>query len=505
MTVHRVLIVDDSKFMRRVLSDMVNADDAFTVAATASDGEDAVRLAFELKPDIITMDMEMPRMNGLEALQRIMSVHPIPVIMLSAVTDNGTRETIKALQYGAFDFVRKPDRSVNLEIGEVSDYLLEKLRIAAESIRSGSWRMMPVVGLKPERQTDSDTPLLSQDGEEARPQGPPGGQDEAPSLSESQISPETKVPPDEPAAGVSPAAAPVIRPEPGGAKRTADLRKNAAPAEAAKQERLAKPAESRKSAGEPPSSGQKLRMPEPPQIAAVRAPSAAPPAEQKAPAKTPAPAPAQHPPDRPDEAKPNKRSSTFTQIVALGTSTGGPRALHEVLTKLPGDFEAPVLVVQHMPPKFTHSLAQRLDSFSAIRVREAEQGELLETGTAYIAPGGKQMSVAKEASGKYRIKLTEEGPRSGHMPSVDVLFESLVGHRGLNRHAVLMTGMGSDGAKGMKALKEDGAETRIAESEETCVVYGMPRSAVELGAVSHVVPLPQIASVLVREVRSRIK
>ncbi|WP_123040060.1 protein-glutamate methylesterase/protein-glutamine glutaminase [Cohnella candidum] len=501
MTVHRVLIVDDSKFMRRVLSDMVNADDAFTVAATASDGEDAVRLAFELKPDIITMDMEMPRMNGLEALQRIMSVHPIPVIMLSAVTDNGTRETIKALQYGAFDFVRKPDRSVNLDIGEVSDYLLEKLRIAAESIRSGSWRMLPAVELKPERETDSDTPPLSQDGEEARPQGPPGGRDEAPTLSESKISAVKKVPPDEPAAGVSPAAAPAIRPEPGGAKRTADLRKNGPPAAAAKPERQAKPAESRKPA-EPPSTGQKLRKPEPPRIDAARTSTAAP-AEQKAPAKLPAPA--QHPPDRPDEAKPNKRSSTFTQIVALGTSTGGPRALHEVLTKLPGDFEAPVLVVQHMPPKFTHSLAQRLDSFSAIRVREAEQGELLETGTAYIAPGGKQMSVAKEASGKYRIKLTEEGPRSGHMPSVDVLFESLVGHRGLNRHAVLMTGMGSDGAKGMKALKEDGAETRIAESEETCVVYGMPRSAVELGAVSHVVPLPQIASVLVREVRSRIK
>jgi two-component system, chemotaxis family, protein-glutamate methylesterase/glutaminase len=190
--------------------------------------------------------------------------------------------------------------------------------------------------------------------------------------------------------------------------------------------------------------------------------------------------------------------------VALGTSTGGPRALHEVLTNLPEDFEAPVLIVQHMPPKFTFSLAQRLDSFCAIRVCEAAHDDLVETGTAYIAPGGKQMSITKESSGKYRIKLTEEGPRSGHMPSVDVLFESLIGHRGMKRHAVLMTGMGSDGAKGMKALQEDGAETRIAESEETCVVYGMPRSAVELGAVSHVLPLQQIASVLVREVRSRI-
>jgi two-component system chemotaxis response regulator CheB len=115
------------------------------------------------------------------------------------------------------------------------------------------------------------------------------------------------------------------------------------------------------------------------------------------------------------------------------------------------------------------------------------------------------MTLAKDFSGNYRIKLTEEGPRSGHMPSVDVLFESLVGHRELKRHIVLMTGMGSDGAKGMKALQEDGAETRIAEAEETCVVYGMPRSAVGLGAVSHQLPLQRIAPVLVHEVKSRNK
>jgi two-component system chemotaxis response regulator CheB len=136
-------------------------------------------------------------------------------------------------------------------------------------------------------------------------------------------------------------------------------------------------------------------------------------------------------------------------------------------------------------------------------VCEATHGEVIETATAYIAPGGKHMSLVKEASGKYRIRLSEEGPRSGHMPSVDVLFESLVGHRGLKRHIVLMTGMGSDGAKGMKALQDDGAETRIAEAEETCVIYGMPRSAVELGAANHVLPLQQIASFLAKEINTR--
>jgi two-component system chemotaxis response regulator CheB len=195
--------------------------------------------------------------------------------------------------------------------------------------------------------------------------------------------------------------------------------------------------------------------------------------------------------------------TSFRQLIAVGTSTGGPRALHELLTSLPADLEAPVLVVQHMPPKFTHSLAQRLNAFCKIRVQEAEHGTIVETGTAYIAPGGKQMTLERDSTGVYRIRLSEDGPRSGHMPSVDVLFESLVGIRELARHIVLMTGMGSDGALGMKALMNDGCEIRIAESAETCVVYGMPRSAVEMGAASHVLPLQQIAPFLLREVRAR--
>ncbi|WP_229263749.1 CheB methylesterase domain-containing protein [Cohnella cholangitidis] len=198
-----------------------------------------------------------------------------------------------------------------------------------------------------------------------------------------------------------------------------------------------------------------------------------------------------------------KTSTVFTHLVAIGTSTGGPRALHEVLTGIPADFPAPILVVQHMPPKFTHSLAQRLDNFCSIHVREAVDDELVETATAYIAPGGRHMSLSKDATGKYRIKLSDEAPKGGHKPSVDVMFESLIGHQQLKRHIVLMTGMGSDGAKGMKALQADGAQTTIAEAEQTCVVYGMPRCAIELGAASHQLPLQEIASVLVQEVKSR--
>lgn len=451
MTVYRVLIVDDSRFMRQVLSDVVNADESFTVVSTASDGEEAFRLALELQPDIITMDLEMPRMNGLEALRKIMAARPTPVIMLSAVTDNGARDTIKALQYGAFDFVRKPDRSVNLEIGDVSAYLLEKLRIAAESLRAGTLRMLPAV----EESAQASPPAASDP-----PQEPPKG--------DSEISRPDRV---------------FVR------EKQADPRKGV-PSERASPVLDARMAGLMKNRHKPQQTVPRLKVLPP--VSGTAAP-------RKSRSGKAEIAPEARPPDQADKLR---HSASFVHLVAVGVSTGGPRALHELLTNLPADFEAPLLVVQHMPPKFTRSLAQRLNAFCAIRVREAEDGDVVETATAYIAPGGKQMTLAKESSGMYRIRLSEDGPRNGHMPSVDVLFESLIGHHGLKRHAVLMTGMGSDGALGMKALQQDGVETRIAESAETCVVYGMPRSAVELGAVSQVLPLQQIAPYLVREVRS---
>lgn len=502
MAKYRVLVVDDSRFMRQVLCDIVNRDEMFTVAGTAADGEEAVRLVMELQPDIVTLDMEMPRMNGLEALQVIMSTRPVPVIMLSAVTDNGARDTIKALQYGAFDFVRKPDRTLQLDIGEVGKYLTDKLRTAAESIRTGSLRILPAI------------------------------EDQA-------ASPSLTPTPTEPVAPATPSKV-----QPAEADRVQDGERDDGHAPNAPPAPPAAPAVGRKSATTPSPSAAERKLP---RSATARLLSGS--AGRVVPKAGPAPPARLKPPDTKESAKSNVRASgirsgsaspsvprssgfvrrtsvppepaetpaspahrsaakprvDFDQIVAIGTSTGGPRALHEVLTKLPENFEAPVLVVQHMPPKFTHSLAQRLNTFCAIRVCEAKQDERIEAATAYIAPGGKHMKLVRDENGSYRISLTTEGPRSGHMPSVDVLFESLVGHKGLQRHAVLMTGMGSDGAKGMKALKEDGATTLTAESEETCVVYGMPRSAVELGAVTRVLPLQQIGPAIVREVRSRLK
>jgi len=500
MAKYKVLVVDDSPFMRKVFGDFIASDPDFAVVGTAGNGREAIERALELQPDVITMDLEMPVMNGLEALQQLMAARPTPTIMISAVTDNGTRDTIRALQYGALDFIRKPGGSVKLDIGNVGEQLKEKLRMVAELAASGGFRPLPAI---------EEPPLVS-----APEPAPDTGQ--APAAGP-------------PEAGQAPAAAPpepAIGPEPG----TGGSREAPAPASGPARRqppqpplppsRREKPAGRAKPAGAPAPGASGRPAPKPllgpagqaagPHGAAVapadasatpvRRAAAAPAPEAAGRAKRPPaePAPAAA---KPGDAPPG--STAFDRLVAIGTSTGGPRALHEVLTGIPADFPAPILIVQHMPPKFTNSLAQRLDSFAQIRVCEARDGELIRAGTAYIAPGGRHMTLAKASATEYKIALTDEEPRSGHRPSVDRLFESLIGHTELKRYAVLMTGMGSDGAKGMRALLDDGAEMTIAEAEDSCIVYGMPRSAVELGAAKQVVPLQRIARALVHEVSGR--
>lgn len=351
---YKVLVVDDSAFMRKIISDFINENPQFEVIATARNGREAVDRVLELKPDIVTMDVEMPVMNGLEALREIMLRAPLPVVMLSSLTGSGTSETLKALELGAVDFIRKPSGSISLDLYKVKEMLYEKLL-----------------------------------------------------------------------AGVH---ARVRRPEPG---------------------------------------------PVPPVVRPQR--------RLKGALEKPAP---------------------FRHLVAIGTSTGGPRALQTVLTRLPEDFAAPVLVVQHMPPNFTRQLAERLDGLCEVRVVEAEDGMIIAAGTVYIAPGGMHMKLLRDDRGMaYRIGLGREEPRNGHRPSVDVLFESLARLTELKRHAVILTGMGSDGAKGMKLLKESGAASTIAEAEETCVVYGMPRAAKELGAADRIEKLHDIPGALMELVR----
>jgi two-component system, chemotaxis family, protein-glutamate methylesterase/glutaminase len=365
---YKVLVVDDSVFMRKIISDMIGEDDRFQVVDTARNGREAVQKAKQHAPDVITLDIEMPEMNGLEALRLIMADNPTPVIMLSSLTEEGAKETIAALELGAVDFVRKPSGSISLDLFKVQEMLMEKLVVAVSS------RVQPIVKRKPQ--------VASMP---------------APELKKSEKS----------VAPINPSAV----------------------------------------------TDSKIKI-----------------------------------------------SENVEQLVAIGTSTGGPRALHQVLTPLPKQFPAPIVIVQHMPPNFTRSLAQRLNVNSQIRVVEATHGMILENGTAYIAPGGWHMGIERNESGGYRVKLSMEEPRGGHRPCVDTLFETIIPLHELKRHIVLLTGMGSDGAQGMLSLRHAGAVQTIAESSETCVVYGMPRAAAELGGAMLELPLYDIASKLVHTV-----
>lgn len=351
---HTVLVVDDSAFMRKIITDLITEDSEFTVVDTAKNGVEAIKKVREWKPDIITMDVEMPLMNGLEALREIMKEMPTPVVMLSSLTDEGARETIAALELGAVDFVRKPSGSISLDLYKVKDIILEKLRIAVRA-KVNLGKSQAVIHRRA-ASTDRTSAAIS---------------------------------------GVKTASLPIRR------------------------------------------------------------------------------------------------------IVAIGTSTGGPRALQTVLSALPANLPAPIVVVQHMPPKFTRSLAERLDSLCELNVVEAEADMTLEAGTVYIAPGGYHMKIGMRKSGVYHVELSNEPPRSGHRPSVDMLFESLIPYTELERYGIIMTGMGSDGASGMLKLKQSGAAATIAESEETCIVYGMPRAAAMLNAIDHHVKLHDIPKTII--------
>lgn len=433
METSRVIVVDDSRFMRKIITDIIEADSQFTVVGTAENGKEAISLIDSLKPDIVTLDLEMPEMNGIDALKIILKNHRIPIIMLSGISESNTQDTIRALQYGAFDFIRKPT-SVGLNANDIvstGELLVEKMKIAVLTKRRKSF-YQPVVDLVREtkKQALYDTKLIEKNKETKQ------------ILSNLAKKSETNI---------------VINKN---NIKDNTSRVNLTPIKetdfAAKEKNIDKLTAS-ESTKAPLGNNKSIK-----QI----------------------------------------NDTKVTQIVAIGTSTGGPRALHEVISNIPAGISAPVVVVQHMPPKFTLSLAQRLDHFSELSVVEASDQMELRNGHVYIAPGGYHMKVIKRGT-QYFISLSTEPPRNGHRPSVDILFESLLDFKELERHVVIMTGMGSDGAQGMKSLFEQGVSSSIAESEQSCVVYGMPRSAVELGVVDKVLPLSQIAPEIVRKVMKR--
>ncbi len=361
MSIVRAMVIDDSAFMRKVIMNLLQEKGTIEVIATARNGKDALAQLETITPDVITLDVEMPVMNGLEFLSVLMKGKKIPTVMLSSLTSQGAVETLRALELGAVDFITKPSGSISLDIDKLQAEIVEKVENAAK---------IDISKLQSEKSIKN-------------------------TLRPIQI------------------------------KRTVNT-----------------------------------MIPK-----------------------------------------------QIQEIVAIGTSTGGPRALQEVLTKIPADFPAPIFIVQHMPPGFTKSLADRLNSICQIEVREASHLERVETGVAYIAPGNKHMSIDVQ-DGHLHIYLDQEmPPRSGHRPSVDVLFESIASIEKIRKYIVIMTGMGSDGSRGLQAIKEKDSRDviAIAEDESTCVVYGMPRSAVQLGLIDQSIQLDRIGDKLTQLLLQRSK
>ena len=375
----KVLVADDSAFMRRVITDLFATQPDFKVLDTAKTGKEAIEKVIKLKPDLLTLDINMPIMDGLSALEVIMKDCPLPVVMVSSITRKGADATIKAMGLGAIDFICKPNGSLS-KLDSVADEILAKCRAAAQvKIRkrlNGSLAVFP----------------------------PP-------------------------------------------------VKK--------------------------PLSTVKVEMPERKTFTATRTTTTLTRGNIRQTIKA-----AGH--------------SSAGRFIVLGCSTGGPNALQEFVPRLPANLPCPVLMVQHMPPGFTASLARRLDEISSISVKEAEDHEPLKPGTVYIAPGNYHMTVA-EGSGGREISLNQNAPLGTLRPAADMLFESVAKY-GNEVVSVILTGMGQDGANGMEKIKKAGGYV-IAESEETCVVYGMPKAVVDRGLADEVLPIQNIADAAVKALK----
>ncbi len=336
----RVLVIDDSALMRKLIPKILECDPSIEVVGTAMDGNFGLRKIKELAPDVVTLDLEMPGLNGLDTLKEIMRHSRVPVIVVSSHSTAGASVTLRALTLGAFDFVAKPT-DVAARMPEIAGELSKKIRAAAHN-----------------------------------------------NMVQPQLVPEEVL----------------------------------------------------------------------------------------------GPLPTKQSPAAP------------TSIIAIGVSTGGPNALQYLFSQLPVEFSGSILVVQHMPDGFTELFAKRLDEVSPIRVKEAQSGDLLVAGRALICPGNRHMKVKKLPLGNVTL-LSDDEPVNGHRPSVDVLFRSVAQEFGAQATAVLMTGMGEDGAAGMSAIRSAGGLT-VAQSQKTCVVFGMPKAAIERGYVMRVADLHDLPNLL---------
>ncbi|WP_420234364.1 protein-glutamate methylesterase/protein-glutamine glutaminase [Pseudomonas sp. ABY48] len=368
----KVLVVDDSGFFRRRVSEILSADASIQVVGTATNGKEAIDQALALKPDVITMDYEMPMMDGITAVRHIMQRCPTPVLMFSSLTHEGARVTLDALDAGAVDFLPKNFEDISRNPDKVRQLLCEKVHsISRSNRRVGAYS--------------------------------------------------------------APAPAPVAAPSPAS---TASSSFNPAPARSA-----------------------------------------------------PAPAPARPAPASASSPTPKRKAY---KLVAIGTSTGGPVALQRVLTQLPANFPAPIVLIQHMPAAFTKAFAERLDKLCNISVKEAEDGDILRPGLALLAPGGKQMMI----DGRGAVKILPGDERLNYKPCVDITFGSAAKSYGDKVLAVVLTGMGADGREGARLLKQGGSAI-WAQDEASCVIYGMPMAIVKADLADAVYGLDDIGRHLV--------
>ncbi len=342
-----VLVVDDSSFARLSIIKQLSRDPDIKILDYAKDGLEAIKKVKELRPDVVTLDVQMPKMNGLEALEHIMSETPTPVVMLSSLTDEGTDTTIKALEIGAIDFYLKSLLSAASEVNNQDETLVNKVKLAA------------LVGKKVGKKIPGRTHT---------------------------VTPSDKI-----------------------------YRNNQ-----------------------------------------------------------------------------NRPLTARSKVVVIGSSTGGPGALYEVVPHIPADIPAGIIIVQHMPANFTRSLATRLNDISKIRVKEAEPGDIICEGQAYIAPGNYHMTVAKGD----RIQTNQQPSVMGLRPAANITMESVAAQYGPATVGIVLTGMGSDGTEGARYIKRVGGMTAV-QNEETCVIYGMPKSVVDAGYADRIVPLQKMAEEIV--------